>query len=158
MIINVSRTFLRSVRYYCLILGKIRMSANFCKDKKKYITKTYGGSCSVTCRHTDGQTRKGYQSTRNCFPGASKEDTTDSTVFLLQDSEPRSQENLLVLQHVASVFFNTNFGINFLLYCVSGQNFRRAFCSLCCSCARCPDLRRSSESSQVTGKFFFRSI
>ncbi|KAI8430487.1 hypothetical protein MSG28_000747 [Choristoneura fumiferana] len=30
------------------------------------------------------------------------------------------------LQQVALMFFNTNFGINFILYCLSGQNFRRA--------------------------------
>ncbi|KAM3968857.1 neuropeptide receptor A18 [Aphomia sociella] len=30
------------------------------------------------------------------------------------------------LQQVALMFFNTNFGINFLLYCLSGQNFRSA--------------------------------
>lgn len=109
---------------------------------------------TLTCRHTDGQRRKCYVSTRNCFASASKKDTTHSTVFLLQGSESESQEDLPVLQHVAHVFFITNFGINFLLYCLSGQNFRRAFFSLCCSCASCPGLRRSSENSQVTGKFF----
>ncbi|KPJ10314.1 Rhodopsin, GQ-coupled [Papilio machaon] len=30
------------------------------------------------------------------------------------------------LQQIALIFFNTNFGINFTLYCLSGQNFRRA--------------------------------
>ncbi|XP_028156642.1 thyrotropin-releasing hormone receptor-like [Ostrinia furnacalis] len=30
------------------------------------------------------------------------------------------------LQQVAILFFNSNFGINFVLYCLSGQNFRRA--------------------------------
>ncbi|XP_049885852.1 neuromedin-U receptor 1 [Pectinophora gossypiella] len=30
------------------------------------------------------------------------------------------------LQQVATMFFDTNFGINFILYCLSGQNFRRA--------------------------------
>ncbi|KAG7313539.1 hypothetical protein JYU34_000682 [Plutella xylostella] len=30
------------------------------------------------------------------------------------------------LQQLALMFFNTNFGINFILYCMSGQNFRRA--------------------------------
>ncbi|XP_021194707.2 G-protein coupled receptor 183-A isoform X2 [Helicoverpa armigera] len=32
------------------------------------------------------------------------------------------------LQQLALMFFNTNFGINFLLYCLSGQNFRRELC------------------------------
>ena len=108
------------------------------------------------CKQTHGQAnmKRLPVSFRNCFANTSKEDTTYSTVFLLQGSESKSQENLPVLQHVAHVFFITNFGINFLLYCVSGQNFRRAFCALCCSCAICPGLRRSSEGSQVTGKFF----
>ncbi|KAI5637018.1 7 transmembrane receptor (rhodopsin family) domain-containing protein [Phthorimaea operculella] len=30
------------------------------------------------------------------------------------------------LQQLSIMFFNTNFGINFILYCLSGQNFRRA--------------------------------
>jgi len=74
----------------------------------------------------------------------------------VQGSESKSQEeNLPILQHVAHVFFITNFGINFVLYCVSGQNFRRAFCSLCCSCSCCPaGSRRRSDGSQVTGESF----
>ncbi|XP_069669921.1 thyrotropin-releasing hormone receptor isoform X2 [Periplaneta americana] len=73
----------------------------------------------------------------------------------VQGSESKSQqENLPILQHVAHVLFNSNFGINFVLYCVSGQNFRRAFCSLCCSCTR---LRRRTDSSQVTGNGVLRA-
>ncbi|XP_055627369.1 growth hormone secretagogue receptor type 1-like [Toxorhynchites rutilus septentrionalis] len=35
--------------------------------------------------------------------------------------------NVMVLvQHCCQLFFMTNFGINFILYCVSGQNFRKA--------------------------------
>ncbi|NP_001127716.1 neuropeptide receptor A18 [Bombyx mori] len=30
------------------------------------------------------------------------------------------------VQQLSLLFFNTNFGINFMLYCLSGQNFRRA--------------------------------
>lgn len=30
------------------------------------------------------------------------------------------------VQFIANQMYNTNFGINFVLYCVSGQNFRRA--------------------------------
>ncbi|XP_059472845.1 neurotensin receptor type 1-like isoform X2 [Neocloeon triangulifer] len=40
--------------------------------------------------------------------------------------------HLIVLQHISYVLFNTNFGINFVLYCVSGQNFRRALKTMCC--------------------------
>ncbi|KAL1403156.1 hypothetical protein pipiens_019490, partial [Culex pipiens pipiens] len=35
--------------------------------------------------------------------------------------------NLTVLvQYYCYLFFITNFGINFVLYCISGQNFRKA--------------------------------
>ncbi|XP_026742353.1 neuromedin-U receptor 1 [Trichoplusia ni] len=40
------------------------------------------------------------------------------------------------VQQLALMFFHTNFGINFILYCLSGQNFRRALC------AAIPCLRR----------------
>ncbi|XP_072930318.1 cysteinyl leukotriene receptor 2 [Epargyreus clarus] len=32
----------------------------------------------------------------------------------------------LWIQHISGILFNANFGINFFLYCLSGQNFRRA--------------------------------
>ncbi|KOB68312.1 Neuropeptide receptor A18 [Operophtera brumata] len=32
------------------------------------------------------------------------------------------------LQQICLLFFNANFGINFFLYCMTGQNFRRALC------------------------------
>ncbi|XP_038216912.1 neuromedin-U receptor 1-like isoform X2 [Zerene cesonia] len=34
----------------------------------------------------------------------------------------------MALQQLAIMFFHTNFGINFMLYCLTGQNFRRAVC------------------------------
>lgn len=37
-------------------------------------------------------------------------------------------------QQVCNLLFNTNFGINFILYCATGQNFRKAI--------RCVFLRR----------------
>jgi hypothetical protein len=40
-------------------------------------------------------------------------------------------DHLIVLQHISYILFNTNFGINFVLYCVSGQNFRRALKTMC---------------------------
>lgn len=44
--------------------------------------------------------------------------------FLYKDDEaPRSIE---LAQQVCNLFFNTNFGINFILYCRTGQNFRNA--------------------------------
>ncbi|XP_043285868.1 thyrotropin-releasing hormone receptor [Venturia canescens] len=32
----------------------------------------------------------------------------------------------VIIQHVCNLLFDTNFGINFVLYCASGQNFRKA--------------------------------
>lgn len=38
----------------------------------------------------------------------------------------------LTVQHYCLQLFNTNFGINFALYCISGQNFRKAVRSMLC--------------------------
>ena len=38
----------------------------------------------------------------------------------------------MLVQAVAHLLFQLNFAINFLLYCVSGQNFRRAVRALFC--------------------------
>jgi len=62
MITNVRRSFLRSVWYYCLILGKIIMSAIFFLKKKKTPPRKRPVGITFTCRHTDGQRRKCYQS------------------------------------------------------------------------------------------------
>ncbi|XP_076170728.1 C-C chemokine receptor type 1-like [Ptiloglossa arizonensis] len=40
-----------------------------------------------------------------------------------ENNAPRSVE---LVQQVCNLLFNTNFGINFILYCATGQNFRRA--------------------------------
>ncbi|XP_050433006.1 cysteinyl leukotriene receptor 2 isoform X2 [Adelges cooleyi] len=40
--------------------------------------------------------------------------------------DPESTIKYKKLQFIANQMYNTNFGINFFLYCVSGQNFRRA--------------------------------
>ncbi|XP_063986636.1 uncharacterized protein LOC135167402 isoform X2 [Diachasmimorpha longicaudata] len=32
----------------------------------------------------------------------------------------------MLAQQIANLLFDTNFGINFVLYCASGQNFRKA--------------------------------
>ncbi|XP_045105750.1 growth hormone secretagogue receptor type 1-like [Portunus trituberculatus] len=37
------------------------------------------------------------------------------------------------LQQTFTLLFYTNFAVNFLLYCVTGQNFRRAVAASCCS-------------------------
>uniref|UniRef100_A0A1B6D8L9 G-protein coupled receptors family 1 profile domain-containing protein n=1 Tax=Clastoptera arizonana TaxID=38151 RepID=A0A1B6D8L9_9HEMI len=53
--------------------------------------------------------------------------------------------DIIILQHYFNLLFTTNFGINFALYCVSGQNFRRALVSLFC-----PRYRRRHDNTQVT--------
>ncbi|TDG52541.1 hypothetical protein AWZ03_000774 [Drosophila navojoa] len=42
----------------------------------------------------------------------------------------KTQNTTIVLQYIFNAFFITNFGINFVLYCVSGQNFRKAVLSI----------------------------
>ncbi|KFB48398.1 AGAP005001-PA-like protein [Anopheles sinensis] len=40
--------------------------------------------------------------------------------------ESEHSYRLILLQYYFYIFFITNFGINFILYCISGQNFRKA--------------------------------
>lgn len=56
-------------------------------------------------------------------------------LFVLQSSEPPSRTTVII-QYYCAIFFNTNFGINFALYCVSGQNFRRAVTAMLCPSRR----------------------
>ncbi|XP_044014639.1 thyrotropin-releasing hormone receptor [Aphidius gifuensis] len=44
--------------------------------------------------------------------------------FLEADKEP--PRSIIIIQHICNLLFDTNFGINFFLYCASGQNFRSA--------------------------------
>ncbi|XP_034942123.1 thyrotropin-releasing hormone receptor-like [Chelonus insularis] len=43
--------------------------------------------------------------------------------FLEEGEPPRA---VIITQHICNLLFDTNFGINFVLYCASGQNFRNA--------------------------------
>lgn len=48
--------------------------------------------------------------------------------FVLTQSSGDYSGRWAALQQLALMFFNTNFGINFILYCLTGQNFRRELC------------------------------
>ncbi|XP_046586020.1 neuropeptides capa receptor [Neodiprion virginianus] len=63
-----------------------------------------------------------------------------------------SDRMTVILQHVCNLLFHTNFGINFALYCVSGQNFRRAVGHMLC-----PRPRRRHDTTQVTMSEYVRS-
>lgn len=54
--------------------------------------------------------------------------------------------SIIILQNYFNVLFDANFGINFVLYCVSGQNFRRALFGMC-------GLRsRRTDTTMMTGR------
>ena len=53
---------------------------------------------------------------------------------------------LITAQQCGNVLYNTNFGIDFVLYCISGQNFRKAVFSVFCR----PVLKR--RETAMTGK------
>ncbi|KAJ8877500.1 hypothetical protein PR048_021955 [Dryococelus australis] len=65
----------------------------------------------------------------------------------LETAPPADDSPLIPIQHVCMLLYTTNFGINFVLYCVSGQNFRRALQSLCC-----PRRRNTDTPPATTGK------
>ncbi|XP_024082327.1 galanin-like G-protein coupled receptor npr-9 isoform X2 [Cimex lectularius] len=60
--------------------------------------------------------------------------------------------NMIILQQYFQLLFLTNFGINFALYCVSGQNFRKALISIFK-----PDLLRRAETTQITVSEYCRT-
>lgn len=67
-------------------------------------------------------------------------------MFQLHMIEEIDISTFLTVQHYCLQLFNTNFGINFALYCISGQNFRKALRAMCK-----PHLRRR-ETTAFTGK------
>ncbi|XP_076242299.1 nociceptin receptor-like [Calliopsis andreniformis] len=63
--------------------------------------------------------------------------------FQEEKAAPRSVE---LAQQICNLLFNTNFGINFILYCATGQNFRRAIRCMCVKRFR----RRNMTITQVS--------
>lgn len=66
-----------------------------------------------------------------------------------------NEETFVMTQHYCQQLYYMNFSINFVLYCISGQNFRKALRSL-----HCPRRRlRRNETAALTGItfcFFFQ--
>ncbi|XP_055914205.1 cysteinyl leukotriene receptor 1 [Eupeodes corollae] len=67
--------------------------------------------------------------------------------------EKEESEMLTKQQYIANSLFVTNFGINFVLYCVSGQNFRKALISL----FRSVSSSNRDGTTQVTVSEYFRN-
>lgn len=66
--------------------------------------------------------------------------------------------NIIIAQQLSNILFDTNFGINFVLYCATGQNFRAIVVRILCNrCQRKNNKTLSStqRSSQrnLYGKF-----
>ncbi|KAM7357972.1 G-protein coupled receptor [Cochliomyia hominivorax] len=51
-------------------------------------------------------------------------------ITYLETQSSANEKTTVVLQYIFQLLFITNFGINFVLYCVSGQNFRKAVLSM----------------------------
>ncbi|XP_068083712.1 nociceptin receptor [Anabrus simplex] len=64
---------------------------------------------------------------------------------MVNGTSAQEAQQFVIIQHLLNQLFNTNFGINFALYCISGQNFRRSLVSMCC-----PRLHRRHDTTQVT--------
>ena len=72
------------------------------------------------------------------------------TTFASRDT-PVKYASLIFFYHVSHKLYHTNNGINFFLYCVSGQKFRSDVKEiLCCGQGSVPNLRYKSQSSDVT--------
>ncbi|EDW34793.1 GL12712 [Drosophila persimilis] len=66
----------------------------------------------------------------------------------------RNENSTIALQYIFHAFFITNFGINFVLYCVSGQNFRKAVLSIF---RRVSAAQREAGNTQVTVSEYCRN-
>ncbi|EDV51233.2 neuropeptides capa receptor [Drosophila erecta] len=66
----------------------------------------------------------------------------------------RNENSTIALQYIFHAFFITNFGINFVLYCVSGQNFRKAVLSIF---RRVSSAQREAGNTQVTVSEYCRN-
>lgn len=69
------------------------------------------------------------------------------TIFFLQFQVISDTDTFILLQKVSNMLYYTNFGINFVLYCVTGQNFRKSLLGLLF-----PQTLRHQETTKVTGK------
>lgn len=80
---------------------------------------------------------------------------TSLLLFQLEIIKNIDEETFIMTQHYCQQLYYTNFSINFVLYCISGQNFRKALRSL-----HCPRRRlRRNETAALTGiKFFTATI
>ncbi|KAE8748601.1 CNMa Receptor 1 [Frankliniella occidentalis] len=117
---------------------------------RKDLTNTaINGSGSLRGRRAPRRTLQHRGSTR---PGGTQSKVTEmllivSTVFIALNlpsyivrlyifvnettHQDEGSHTIVILQHYFNVLFDANFGINFVLYCVSGQNFRRALFGMC---------------------------
>ncbi|EDV39134.2 uncharacterized protein Dana_GF25151 [Drosophila ananassae] len=66
----------------------------------------------------------------------------------------KNENSTIALQYIFHAFFITNFGINFVLYCVSGQNFRKAVLSIF---RRVSSAQREAGNTQVTVSEYCRN-
>ena len=71
-----------------------------------------------------------------------------TTVVVIDTPEKRATDALLF--HISNKFYNTNSGINFFLYCISGKKFRSDLKELLCCSGGQKEVLRKSESSGTT--------
>ncbi|XP_065361936.1 5-hydroxytryptamine receptor 1-like [Calliphora vicina] len=69
-------------------------------------------------------------------------------ITYLETQSSTNEKTTVVLQYIFQLLFITNFAINFVLYCVSGQNFRKAVLSL----FRKVSATQRDGTTQITGK------
>ncbi|XP_066988625.1 thyrotropin-releasing hormone receptor-like [Macrobrachium rosenbergii] len=74
-------------------------------------------------------------------------------IFFWCDNSCETSSLFYTLQQTFTLLFYTNFAINFLLYCVTGQNFRRAVGGLCVGAARRHSANRLPFPSPASVRF-----
>ncbi len=67
------------------------------------------------------------------------------TIFVTDT--PEKQAAAILLYHISAKLYNTNSGLNFFLYCISGNKFRSDLKELLCCSGDQKEFRRKSETS-----------
>ncbi|XP_075228461.1 G-protein coupled receptor [Lycorma delicatula] len=149
------------IPFSIIVLLNTLISKTVCRlaRVRRSMTHKHSSSCSSRHHHRNRPNSSSTSSSSSSQTKVTEMLLIVSTVFIClnlpsyvfrymtyQNMQGKARKLIVILQQMGLILYYTNFGINFALYCVSGQNFRRALTSLFCPRFR----RRRTETTTVT--------